>query len=242
MIVLIISLFICFLTVSLFLYTRIKRGGVEGVVTKSLASLSFILLAVFLTATKTGLNYYNSFAVCCIISGLVCGLIGDILLDLKVIYPFHQNKYLTYGMTSFGLGHLFYITSLILFAQNTINLFAEKWLYLAIIFAVSILLTVIIYYASKKILKFKFDNFGKIVNLYTFILLLATVISIYLSFLPTGLPIYILAIGFVLFLLSDLVLSMQYFGGKQEDKSLIFINHLLYYLAQIVIAMFIFFV
>jgi len=242
MIVLIIGLFLCFFSVSLFLNTRLKKGGVEGVVTKALASLCFILLAVFLTATKTGLNLYNSFAVSCIIAGLVCGLIGDILLDLKVIYPFHQNKYLTYGMSAFGLGHLFYISSLILFAQNTINLFAEKWLFLLIIVAISVLLTVIIYFASKKILKFKFDNFAKIVNVYTFILLLATILSIYLSFLITGLPLYVLAIGFVLFLLSDLVLSTQYFGGKQDDKTLIFVNHLLYYLAQITIAVFIFFI
>ncbi|NCB48485.1 MAG: hypothetical protein EOM55_02540 [Clostridia bacterium] len=242
MIVLLVSLIICFLTVSLFLYTRIKKGGVEGVVTKALASLSFILLAVFLSSTKTGLNIYNSYAVSCIIAGLVCGLIGDILLDLKVIYPFHQNKYLTFGMTSFGLGHLFYISALILFSQNAINLFAEQWLSLLIIVAVSILLTAIIYFASIKILKFNFEGFAKIVNAYTFILLFATALSIFLSFLIAGLPMFILAIGFVLFLLSDLVLSMQYFGGKQDDKSLIFINHFLYYLAQIAIAMFIFFI
>ncbi len=240
MIVLIIFLILCFLTVSLFLFTRIKKGGVEGVATKALASLSFILLAVFLTATKTGLNLFNSYAVSCIIAGLACGLIGDILLDLKVIYPFHQDKYLKYGMTSFGLGHLFYISSLILFAQNKINLFADHWLSLIIIVAITLILTVIIYFSSKKILKFKFEGFAKIVNVYTFILLLATALSIYLSFILTGLPMYVLAVGFVLFLMSDLILSMQYFGGKQEDKSLIFFNHLLYYLAQIVIAMFIY--
>ena len=55
-------------------------------------------------------------------------------------------------------------------------------------------------------------------------------------------PMYILTIGFVLFLASDLVLSMQYFGGKLMDKKLIVTNHLLYYFAQIIIAMFIYFV
>lgn len=242
MIVLLVGLFLCFLTVFLFLNTRLKKGGVEGVATKALASLCFILLAVFLTATKTGLSIYSSFAVGCIIAGLVCGLIGDILLDLKVIYPYHQEKYLMYGMTSFGLGHLFYISSLILFAQNTFNLFVEKWLLLLIVVGVSLLLTVIIYFASKKILKFNFDRFTKIVNIYTFILLFTTALSIYLCFAVTGLSLYLLAIGFVLFLLSDLILSMQYFGGKQEDKTMIFFNHVLYYLAQITIAVSIFFI
>ena len=67
-------------------------------------------------------------------------------------------------------------------------------------------------------------------------------LSIYISCIVNILPMYVLSIGFVLFLLSDLVLSMQYFGDKLHDKKLIIINHSLYYLAQIIIAMFLFLV
>lgn len=42
---------------------------------------------------------------------------------------------------------------------------------------------------------------------------------------------WIFAGGMLIFLLSDLVLSMQYFGGRGE-KIFIYINHILYYLAQ----------
>ena len=52
---------------------------------------------------------------------------------------------------------------------------------------------------------------------------------------------WIFAAGMILFFLSDLVLSMQYFGGKTQ-KSLIYINHILYYLAQICIAISIFYI
>jgi len=47
---------------------------------------------------------------------------------------------------------------------------------------------------------------------------------------------WVFASGMLLFFLSDLVLSMQYFGGKTQ-KSLIYINHILYYAAQILIAL-----
>jgi len=42
-------------------------------------------------------------------------------------------------------------------------------------------------------------------------------------------------IGSILFLLSDLVLSMTYFDGK-DSKIMIIINHVLYYAAQFSIA------
>ena len=45
----------------------------------------------------------------------------------------------------------------------------------------------------------------------------------------------------VLFLLSDLVLTQMYFGGKPRDKVLCTVNHALYYAAQICIACYVFF-
>ncbi len=242
MIVLFSCLFLCILAVLLFLYIRVKKGGVEGVVTKALASFTFLLLAVFLIATKTALSVYSSYAIACLTAGLICGLIGDILLDLKVVYPYHQDRYLTYGMLSFSLGHLFYISALVLLVQNSINLFAEQWIFLLVFLGVALLLTITIYLISKKVLKLKFEKFTTLVNIYTFILLFTACLSVYLSFIFTTLPLYILAIGFLLFLLSDLILSMQYFGGKQDNKTLIVLNHSFYYLAQIIIAAFIFFI
>jgi len=158
------------------------------------------------------------------------------------MYPYHENKYLTFGMSSFGVGHIFYSASIILFLQSSMNVFAEKYLALIIIFALAVILTTIIYFASKNVMKLKYGSFAPLVNAYSFVLLFTTMLSIYASFAFTTLPMFVLAIGFVMFLISDLILSIQYFGGKQMDKKLIFFNHLFYYLAQITIAMFIFFV
>ena len=52
---------------------------------------------------------------------------------------------------------------------------------------------------------------------------------------------FIFASGIVLVLLSDLVLSMMYFGGKQDNKVLCVINHVLYYIGEILVMAFLFF-
>ena len=44
------------------------------------------------------------------------------------------------------------------------------------------------------------------------------------------------AVGAVLFLLSDVVLSFTYFGKGWDKPVHIFVNHLLYYAAQFIIA------
>jgi hypothetical protein len=48
-----------------------------------------------------------------------------------------------------------------------------------------------------------------------------------------------IAIAFVAFWLSDIVLSLMYFGGRADNKFLSILNHVLYYGAQIAIALFI---
>lgn len=241
--VLIVGLCLCALTTGVFLHFRLSKGGVVGVLTKTIASFCFVVFALFLSTSKNGESFYGGYTITCLIVGLVCGLIGDILLDLKVIYPFHKKQYLLGGMTSFSVGHIFNISGLILLALEQIDIFASHYLLSIGIIALSCLvLTLFIWLVSVRVLKFNFEKFSLIVNIYTFILLSTTTLSIYFSFIGLTAPVIILAIGFVLFLSSDLILSMQYFGGKQESKALTFANHLLYYAAQIIIATFIYFI
>lgn len=80
-------------------------------------------------------------------------------------------------------------------------------------------------------------NFGKNIAItfaYTFILYFVTVLAVVLA--CYNIAFLSLAIGFVLFTLSDLVLSMQYFGDKADSNACQIANHTLYYLGQIVIA------
>lgn len=221
---------ICLVLAIIFISVRTLRGGVAGVLTKTLASVAFVASGIIaLSVASGGLNYGL------IVIGLVFGLVGDILLDLKVIYPEHQNAYLNAGMLSFGLGHVCYAAGLSMFANGTSTI----WLCLVIALGVSIVVAPLIMLISKG-MKLDFGKFFIQSLTYAFILVFMVAYSIGLS-VKTPLM-YISAVGLFLFLASDLVLSLQYFGGKQDSKALIIINHTLYYLAQISLVAFLFFV
>lgn len=239
-----ICLALCVLTTGIFIYTRVKKGGLAGLFTKTIASVCFILLAVVCSATKTNTSYYGSIAISMFILGLVCGLIGDILLDQKVMYEFHSTQYLRAGMTSFSVAHIFNIIGLLSLANTQVEIFKTNLLELGIVVLGALVATFIVYVFSTKVQKLNFENNTWFVNCYSFILTLTTILSIYLCFVlgTTFWQMIMLAVGLVFFLASDLVLSIQYFGGKQDNKTLIVVNHTLYYTAQIIIAFAIFFI
>lgn len=242
MITLVVGITLCVISMGFFIYLRVTKGGLAGVFSKTFASFCFIALSLFLLAQKIGLNAHFSYGAILLVLGLVCGLIGDILLDLKVVYNFNKGQFLYAGMTSFLVGHLCYIGSMIMFAFNEINIFTKDPLILLCLFGGSIVLSLLIWLLSTKVLKLNFESYTSFVNCYSFVLLFTTALSIYLGIIVTKLPMYVLSAGFVAFLLSDLVLSTQYFGGKLMNKNLIILNHLLYYIAQITIASFIYFI
>ena len=240
MLTLIVGICVALAFASLFIVVRIKQGGVDGIVTKALASFGFVALGLFLMATKAGQNDFSRYSSIVILCGLVCGLIGDVLLDLKVVYPFHEDKYLTFGMLSFLFGHLFFIGSMgVIFAGN-----ATKAITFPIIFIVviSAIFAVGIWFVTSRYMHLDYGKHALLSTIYAGVLLFTTVFSIYLAFSTMLTSLFIMAVGFVLFLASDLILSLQYFGGKQSVKSLIILNHSLYYLAQILIAVSIYFI
>ena len=240
MLTLIVGICVALAFASLFIVVRIKKGGVDGIVTKALASFGFVALGLFLMATKAGQNDFSRYSSIVILCGLVCGLIGDVLLDLKVVYPFHEDKYLTFGMLSFLFGHLFFIGSMgVIFAGN-----ATKAITFPIIFIVviSAIFAVGIWFVTSRYMHLDYGKHALLSTIYAGVLLFTTVFSIYLAFSTMLTSLFIMAVGFLLFLASDLVLSLQYFGGKQSVKSLIILNHSLYYLAQILIAVSIYFI
>ena len=154
-------------------------------------------------------------------------MIGDMVLDLKVIYPDSDKYYLNTGMTAFFLGHGCYITAISLLSSLDSLL---KPIFIAL--AVAIALTVFITLSSKSMGL----NFGKFTIQtigYTLILTFAMAYSFVLAIMGGGL--WLTFVGLALFFLSDIVLSFQYFGGKIANKPLIAINHALYYSAQIIL-------
>lgn len=220
------------ISATLFIVLRVNKGGVWGILSKTLASLLFVVYGIFSLVQVT---YFKPLAFCFIILGLMCGLVGDVLLDLKFVYPQHEKTYLNAGMLSFSIGHMFYLGGAIIFSANLLNL---TWPIVTGIIS-AIVITPIIYFVSTKIMHLNYGKFLWQSLAYAFILVFMSAFSIYLSVLAQEFIIFMG--GIILIFISDLVLSVNYFGeNKQNDKFLIIVNHALYYAGQILMATFLY--
>lgn len=209
----------------LFCYQRRLGFSLQNLLFKSVSSLCFLLTAVFALIYNPGAFKYGSL----IIMGGALGLVGDILLDLKGIYKEHENIYLRGGFIFFLVGHIFYTGSIVYSVKM-------KW-YLVLISAVVSIIIGIVTVAMANVMKVHYGAYRRIVAIYVAFLVMTTIISI-ISVIVSGFQkgYILMAVGAVLFLLSDLVLSNTFFGRGKDKPHHFFINHFLYYAGQYLIA------
>lgn len=208
-----------------FLAVCFRQRSVFGVALKTLTSVCFMMTAGFSLIKNPEASDYGVL----VIIGLLFGLLGDIALDLKWVYPKDDSKYLVMGFTTFAVGHLFYITAI----MGQAGLTAKNLLIPAaagVVVAVGNLLL-------EKPMKQDFGRFRPIVTAYGFILALSAATAVYAA-VASGFKTEwaVFAVGGVLFLLSDLVLSPMYFAKGKNTPANFVINHVLYYAAQYCIA------
>lgn len=220
----ILSIAVCSALAILFIVIRTLKGGHLAFVLKTIASLGFVICGII----YLGFTGSDTWASILIVLGLLLGMIGDIVLDLKVIYPDSEQTYLNMGMASFFLGHGCYIAAFTILEDGPSLL-----LPILISAGVAIILTAFTTISGKKVMGLNFGNYIIQTIAYTYILSFALVYTISLAIIGSGL--WLTVIGLALFLLSDIVLSFQYFGGKIASKPLIAVNHTLYYAAQIIL-------
>lgn len=208
----------------IFITVRSTKGGLGAFLLKTLASFSLVASAF------VGMAYSdacNKLALALIGIALLCGMIGDMVLDLKVIYD-NDKVYLNSGMLSFGIGHISYFAAYTLLALDKgTNLLIP----LLVATGGAIVLTAGTILSSKT-MKLDFGKYLWQTISYSFELTFMAVYSLMLAIYGGS---YLVFVGFVVFFLSDIVLSFQYFGGKISSKPLIAINHILYYSAQIIL-------
>ena len=233
-----ILLVIGFLFLTLFLAFRTKDGGMLPAALKTATSFFFVATAVAAVIgnySLTGsLNSCKLLFMGLILLGLVAGLVGDLTLDLKITYRDsnmrHSDIYTYFGMTAFGIGHILYIVAVALyfgFSAWTILIAAGA--------------TAAIFCTSIFVLKMNFGKFLTPSILYAFLLTLFMASAIAAGILSAfSLTVILLSVGAGLFLLSDLVLSMIYFDGN-DSRVMIIVNHVLYYAAQFLIALSLFY-
>ena len=107
-------MYIIFLTIgvvitAVFTIKRTHKSSPRLLMLKALSSAFFVFTAI--TAFAFNDNVPLLVGIPAVI-GAVFGLLGDVALDLKYVYPQDHDVYLKGGFTSFSIGHLFYIVSI----------------------------------------------------------------------------------------------------------------------------------
>ncbi len=210
-----------------FLFCRVKKTDVKSLMLKSATSVMFILTGAFLTIGKPSL--YSGL----IVAGLVCGILGDIWLDMKFMYR-QDEKFLTNaGFISFSFGHFFYIAAIIFGAAPSF-----KAISLLPSLGIAAVAGCAVYF-GEKIMKLNYGSYKNISACYGALLFFVTVFSLFtciFSGFSQNKHLFTFFIGGVLFVISDLILSGTYFGEGKNRPVDIITNHVSYYLAQFVIA------
>lgn len=219
--------------VSLVLYIRekIRSYSIKALLLKSLVSTLFVAVGVYgfwLAAARGAVSLLCPF----VVMGLVFGLMGDVWLDLKYVFPAEAESFTYAGFTVFGIGHVAYLLGMIL-------AFAPKEQPMVVV--LPLLLGLVFSFCNLKLEKKMKLNYGKlrpVVFLYGVLLfstvLLAGSVALANSWQVTALNVFF--VGSVLFALSDLILSGTYFGegkGRPIDLAL---NYITYYGGQFLIA------
>ena len=105
-----------------FCVLRASKATFYSLTLKILASLCFIFAGI-LALTVVGWGTVGIM----IIVGMVFGLIGDIVLDLKIMYPEKNDTYFLIGTGSFAVGHVFYFIAGLLTMLDSGNAIALSW-------------------------------------------------------------------------------------------------------------------
>lgn len=202
-----------------FIKAEYEKKYSQAVVLKGLASLYFVILG-FRTASACASPAFAS----AIRTGLIFGMIGDILLNLRFVFEKQGQKIFLAGILAFLIGHIMYLKALIPLAHN---------LLLCIMAGILIAGALLAYIFKTMDVKPAFKIFG---IFYLGAVIIMTVIAVSLLFHePTaGMKLY--ALGAVLFTLSDIVLIFNTFGSGTSFKRRI-LNLSMYYAGQILIAL-----
>ena len=226
----------CFIIIGLaiilicwYIISKHQKYDLKELLIKTSISFLFVIVALVATLESSKFTIFNVL----VISGLLLGLIGDILLDLKYVDIERTTGYTYGGFISFGIGHILFVTALI------INYYQSGGvLYIILPIIASIVLSIVTILLEKP-LKLKYGKYKIISLIYAFLLFGTVTFSLSLSiqngFQVTALTMFL--IGSISFTLSDLVLSGTFFGENKERIIDFVLNYVFYYGAQFTIAL-----
>jgi len=213
-----------FVLQALFIKSEHEEKYLLADILKGAASLMFVLIGY--NAFQTVNNPFNRQ----FFYGLLFGMIGDILLNLRYVFPKHGQKIFLAGILAFLIGHVLYLVALIPQARHV-------WIWYCIIIGALAAGGLLAYIFKTMEVKKAFKIFG---IFYLGAVFIMTAIALGIAvFTPTRRAV-IYAIGALLFTASDVVLIFNTFSGVTKF-SLRITNLTLYYIGQILIACSLFF-
>ena len=220
-----LGLFLVFVLVAV-AYVRLKLSGASlpALALKALTTVLCIAMAVYAAHEQ---NHVSAWAAVVVLA-LVCGLMGDVFLDLKLIY--HQDDaWFTYaGFIAFGVGHLLYWGYF--FTQFDWSSSALLWwLSLNVVFVVGVWLT-------EKTMQLDYGRFRAISLLYAFVLVGVLLQAAYAWWQQPSWQWAVFTVGMLAFVASDVILSQSYFGKRPEQPWMIIGNYACYFGAQCLVA------
>ena len=217
----------------LFVYVRekIRACSVKAVLIKSAVSLLFLTVGVYgtwLAASKGNASPLCPF----VVLGLLCGLLGDILLDLKYVFPEKDEPFTYAGFCAFGVGHILYLIGMLLSfypVGEPMRVLVPALLALALSVGNA---------ALEKPMKLNYGKFRPVVIVYGALLFAMVLLSGSLALRYGGKErsLDLMFIGGVFFAVSDLILSGTYFGVGRERPIDLALNYITYYTGQFLIA------
>lgn len=203
-----------------FIMVEHQKKFVAADILKGSAALCFVLFGLigYLTVSKDPVGLK-------LVIGLIFGMFGDILLNLRFVIRKYATKIFLVGIVSFLVGHILYLAAL---APNAKHPAA------AILIGACIAGALLVYVYLTMQVKVVFKIFG-IVYLGAVFIMTAIACDIALTTMAVRDIVY--AIGAVLFTLSDVILIFYTFGGEKYATFPRRISNLsLYYLGQLLIA------
>lgn len=205
---------------TLFIMQSYRRRDFACILFKALASACFVLLAAQCLRLR-GLNNYGELVFC----GLVCGFLGDVLLALRFPFAARGRLFFVLGTVSFFAGHVFYVLAIL-------RLSPDAWKYAIPISLIA--LAAAWYYARAKEV-----SAGKLLPLglaYIAEVLFMAACALSGAFLAESRALFLFFLGGLCFSLSDNMLVVLSFG-RNDSPYRNAVLHVLYYMAQIFIAL-----
>ena len=205
----------------LVLYVREKIHGctLKAVFLKTAVAVVFVSVAVTAGSSAAVAPF--------IIMGLLFGLLGDIWLDLKYVFPSQDETFTYAGFLVFGIGHILYITGLLV--QYGVRAYIAASFCFALVAAGLVVIL-------EKPMKLSYGRMRPVVMVYGLLLFSTVAVSGALLLDHREPALCCIFIGSVMFAISDLILSGTFFGEGKDRPIDIIGNYIFYYGGQFLIA------